>query len=137
MLRPRRNRTWSWHDYYPGDGESSVFSGYNEFQMNDGHQTYDVVSGYPNPSDQADFEAQIRVHFRFARRARIALMGAGEYGINRNAPNAAAWIDQKTALYRKYGLSRAWWLYTCGENFGLKDEDCNWRYTADRLGVGG
>ena len=138
-LRHRRNVAWSWHDYYAGDGNSgNAFAGYNQYTMNTGNQVHDGVSGYPNPGDQADFEAQILVHVNFARRAGIALMGAGEYGINAFSANAGAWMDQKTAMYRKYGLSRAWWLYTCGENFGLKNDGCNgWRYTADRLGLNG
>ena len=129
-LRHRRNVTWSWHDYYAGDGDpGSVFAGYNQWYMNDGHQTGDGVSGYPHPGDAADFEAQTQLHIAFARRAGIALMGAGEYGINPSTDHAEAWMLQKTALYRRHGLSRAWWLYTCGENFGLKDENCNWRDT--------
>ena len=138
MLRQRRNVAWSWHDYYAGDGNSgTVFAGYNQWQMNGGNQISEGGSHYPNPGDIADFEAQVLVHVKFAKRAGIALMGAGEYGINPHVANAAAWMDQKTFLYRKYGLSRAWWLYTCGESFGLKDEACNWRYAADHLGVGG
>ena len=134
QLRHRRNVTWSWHDYYAGDGHSGVSHGYNELNMNAGNQTHDGESGYPNPGDQADFEAQILIHLNFAKRAGIALMGAGEYGINPATGNAATWAAQKTALYDKYSLSRAWWLYTCGENFGLKDEGCNWRPIADLLG---
>jgi hypothetical protein len=134
MLRHRRNVTWSWHDYYAGDGNAgNAFHGYNQHAMNAGNQTHNGTAGYPNPADQPDFEAQILVHVNFAKRAGIALMGAGEYGINSTAANATAWMDQKTALYQKYGLSRAWWLYTCGENFGLKDTNCNWRDSADRV----
>jgi hypothetical protein len=57
----------------------------------------------------------------------------GEYGVNPEAPNAQEWVAQKTELYDRYGLSRAWWLYTCGENFGLKDEACSWRPIADAV----
>jgi Cellulase (glycosyl hydrolase family 5) len=136
QLRHRRNVIWSWHDYYAGDGDpGNVFAGYNAASMNSGHQTADGVSGYPNPGDAADFEAQAQQHIAFARRAGIALMGAGEYGINPTTANAAAWMEQKTALYQRHKLSRAWWLYTCGENFALKDANCNWREATRHLGL--
>jgi Cellulase (glycosyl hydrolase family 5) len=131
--KDRRNVVHSYHDYYAGDGDPGRVSvGYNELGMNSGNQVWDGVSGYPNPGDAADFAAQLEHQSDYARRAGVALW-IGEYGINPSLENSATWVEQKTELYDRAGLGRAWWLYTCGENFGLKDPSCNWRPVADAL----
>ena len=101
--------------------------------MNAGNQVWDGVSGYPEPGDAEDFAAQVEHHSAYARRAGVPLW-IGEYGINPALENADDWVAQKTELYDRLGLGRAWWLYTCGENFGLKDASCNWRPISEALG---
>ena len=133
-LGDRTNVVHSFHDYYAGDGDPGRASiGYNEFGMNAGNQVWDGVSGYPEPGDAEDFAAQVEHHSAYARRAGIPLW-IGEYGINPALENADDWVAQKTQLYDRLGLGRTWWLYTCGENFGLKDASCNWRPISEALG---
>jgi hypothetical protein len=133
LIAGHENVVHSFHDYYAGDGNAgSVSVGYDGRGMNAGNQTWDGIGGYPQPGDQADFAAQLEHQAEYARRAGVPLW-VSEYGVNPEAPNAQEWVAQKTELYDRYGLSRAWWLYTCGENFGLKDEACSWRPIADAV----
>ena len=132
-LADEENVVHSFHDYYAGDGNpDSASVGYNEYGMNAGNQISHGDSGYPEPDDEEDFAAQLAHHAAYARRAGVALW-IGEYGISPAAENADRWVAQKAELYDRHGIGRAWWLYTCGEPFSLKDASCNWLPIVDAL----
>jgi hypothetical protein len=131
-LKFRKNVVHTWHDYFAGDGSGSVSVGYNQYGMNGGNQVWDATKGYPSGTDQADFEAQVKLQTDYARRAGVAVY-VGEYGIAPNARNALAWAEQKTAVYKKHGLSRTWWLYKCQDSdFAPKTASCAWKPIVDR-----
>jgi hypothetical protein len=133
LLAGEKNVVHSFHDYFAGDGNPETTSlGYNRFGMLADNQTWDGATGYPNPDDRDDLAAHLEHHIEYARRLGVPVW-IGEYGVNPQAENASELMAQKTELYDRYGIGRAWWLYTCGENFGLKDENCQWRPIADAL----
>jgi len=133
-LTQRRNVVHTTHDYFAGDGNTArISSGYADHGGNANNQTWNATSGYPNPSDQSDFDAQLQLQMDYARRADVAYL-IGEYGINAGAANAQEWAAQKTALYQRYGLSRLWWLYACDNRLGIKDKGCKWKGIAGALG---
>lgn len=134
-LRQRHNVVFAWHDYYAGDGHPRhTFDGYDlTTGQNAGHQVWDGRSGYPSGSEESDFSAQIQSQVRWARRANLPIW-VSEYGINPDAPNAYEWIQQKTTLYDRLGLSRTWWLYDCKDGgMAPRTASCDWKPAIDGL----
>lgn len=132
-LGEHRNIIYSFHDYFAGDGNPHRASaGFNEHGMVGGYQVWDGISGYPDPGDKDDLAAHLEHHIAYARRANLP-MWVAEYGIGPAAENAREWVSQKTKLYDRHGIGRAWWLYNCGDDFSLKDDSCNWRWVADAI----
>jgi len=131
-LAQRHNVVHTWHDYFAGDGGGGVSAGYNQYGMNAGNQVWDPSNGYPHTGDAPDFEAQVALQLDYARRADVPVF-VGEFGIAPSQRNAEAWVAQKTAVYEKHGLSRAWWLYKCQDgDFAPKTASCAWKPIIER-----
>jgi Cellulase (glycosyl hydrolase family 5)/Bacterial Ig domain len=135
LQRQRHNVVYTYHDYYAGNGNAGTTSvGYNQWGLGSGLWTWNGTTGYKTTGDQADLAAQLALQVAYARRADLP-MWIGEWAINPTVTNASAWVDQKVALYEKYGLGRAWWLYTCQEGLAIRSggSSCGWKTIVDRL----
>jgi hypothetical protein len=130
----KRNVVYTFHDYYAGNGSAStVHAGFTSYRMPTGYWTWNGTTGYKTTADQPDLAAHLKVHLDWAKRADIPVW-VGEWGVNPVARNASALVDQKVALYRKYGLGRAWWLYTCQDNaLAIKTAGCAWKPIVERF----
>jgi Cellulase (glycosyl hydrolase family 5) len=130
----KRNVVYSFHDYYAGDGSAgTTHAGFTPYRMAAGRWTWNGTTGYRTIADHSDLAAHLKVHLDWAQRADVPVW-VGEWGVNPSAPNATALVDQKVALYRKYGLGRAWWLYTCQDNaLAIKTAGCAWKPIVERF----
>lgn len=127
LLGSTRNVVLSLHDYYAG----GAGDGYKADGSQEGFYAWDEVGGYPIP-DAAALEQHLSVTLNVARRAGMPVW-IGEFGVNHAAVNADLWIDQKVALFKKYGLGYAWWIYQPGSGLSAMDSSYALRPYVDRL----
>jgi hypothetical protein len=110
LLRDRRNLVFSLHDYYAGGAGDGYARGGAQLLPEDGARyAWDGRTGYDDP-DESELARHLRVNVDIMRAAGIPVW-IGEFGINPRAPNARRWIRDKVALFERYELGYAWWLY--------------------------
>ncbi|HEX2234046.1 MAG TPA: cellulase family glycosylhydrolase [Thermoleophilaceae bacterium] len=103
LLRDKRNLVFSLHDYYAGGaGEGYRPTGERAYRE-EPDRIYDSAAA-------PELEAHLRVNLDVMRAAGIPVW-IGEFGIDPANPSAARWIEDKVALFKKYRLGYAWWLY--------------------------
>jgi hypothetical protein len=128
-LKRRTNVVYSLHDYFAGGDDD----GYAADGQQKGNYAWDGVTGYPAP-DPAALEAHLRVHVDKLRAAGIPLW-IGEFGIGAGVVGHDRWIADKVALFKRYGLGRAWWEYRTTDTFSATLPDGPWQPWIDLLGA--
>ena len=128
-LKRRTNVVYSLHDYFAGGDDD----GYTADGRQKGNYAWDGVTGYPAP-DPGALEAHLRVHVDKLRAAGIPLW-IGEFGIGAEVAGHDRWIADKVALFKRYGLGRAWWEYRTTDPFSATLPDGAWQPWIDLLGA--
>ncbi len=127
LLGTTRNIVLSYHDYYAG----GAGDGYGANSAQEGTFTWNETTGYPVPN-AGELEQHLLVQLRTAQAAGIPLW-VGEMGINPAATNATQWIDEKVALYKKYGLGYTWWLHGIAGGMATMGSDYTFKPFVDHL----
>jgi hypothetical protein len=127
-LKHRANVVYSLHDYFAGGDDD----GYAVDGRQKGNYVWDGVTGYPI-RDPAALEAHLRVHLDKLRAAGIPLW-IGEFGIGAGVVGHDRWIADKIALFKRYGLGRAWWEYRTSDPFSATLPDGAWQPWISLLG---
>lgn len=130
LLTDRRNVVIEIHDYYAGGAGAG-------FARDDGRAagawTWDGMAGYLTVGGRRDIDRHVAAWARVGRRAGLPVF-VGEWGINPQAPNAAGWIDQHVAAYKRHGVvGWTWWIYNLGAGLNALDESGRWRIPVERM----
>jgi hypothetical protein len=105
ILPFKDNLIWQLHDYFAGGDDD----GYDAAGIPRGSYVFDGTSGYP-ASQPAQLERYITINLdRLAQEAIPAFVG--EYGLGNGVANHDLWVQQQTAIYDKYDLSRTYWSW--------------------------
>lgn len=105
ILPFRDNVVWQLHDYFAGGDDD----GYDAAGIPRGSYVFDGNSGYPNPNP-AQLERYITVNLDRLAQAQLPCF-VGEYGLGNGVANHDLWLQQQTAIYDKYDLSRTYWAW--------------------------
>ncbi len=138
LITDRSNVIFSWHDYYSGDdgasngykADRSQYVIYNADGSAHNYTWDERPGGYYGAA--AELEEHFLVNYNWARSAGLPFR-VDEWGINPDGANSTRWIDDKVALYKKYGIGYTWWLMKQGEGLSTMDAAGNWRIPVDRL----
>lgn len=110
LLRDKRNVVFSLHDYYAGGAGDGYARDGAQLGAGDGARyAWDGTTGYDEVVPR-ELEEHLLVNLELLKRAGIPVW-VGEFGMDPEAPNARRWIRDKVALYDRYGVGYAWWLY--------------------------
>jgi endoglucanase len=110
LLRDKRNVVFSMHDYYAGGAGKGYAANGEQLRAEDGARyAWDGTTGYDEVVP-AQLEQHLLVNLEIMRRAGIPVW-VGEFGMDPEAPNARQWIRDKVALFDRYRVGYAWWLY--------------------------
>ncbi|MGK3982586.1 cellulase family glycosylhydrolase [Sorangium sp. So ce136] len=127
LLSDKLNIVWSIHDYFAG----CDYDGFNGAGVPVGCYVWNGTSGYPSSTpDQLERHVTVILD-------RLATVGlpayVGEYGLGDGVANHDLWLQQQTAIFNKYDLSRTYWEWHSGGSMSAQNLDYTWKPWVDLL----